>query len=75
MAKKAETPHTADQAFETPKWVYVGPVYDLGIQLPDNQPPVRPAEMSDAEIDAFIAAHPKYAEWWAIPAYLSEETR
>lgn len=72
MAKKAESP-PAD-GFTTRKWVYVGPVYNLGILLPGrpSRTPLRPAEFSDKEVEAFIADRPEYAEWWALAEYTTE---
>lgn len=49
---------------EAPKWKYVGPPYALGIKLHRVPTMFRPAEFTDEEVDAFLAAHPTCSHWW-----------
>lgn len=45
-------------------WLYCGPDYDLGIQVPGVPGLLRPREWGEAQINAFMERHPKYAAWW-----------
>ncbi len=50
------------------KRVYVGPKYRTGIRLPGAGKDIRPADWTPTEVEAFLADHPKYAQWWESPA-------
>lgn len=44
---------------------YVGPNYNLGIELPGSRDLIRPREFSFEQIADFTEKHPEYTEWWA----------
>jgi hypothetical protein len=43
---------------------YVGPDYDLGIQIHGRKDLVRPREFTPAEIADFTEKYPSYTHWW-----------
>lgn len=43
---------------------YVGPDYDLGIQIYGRAGMVRPRDLDAAGIELLIQQHPKCAAWW-----------
>lgn len=55
-----------------PNRVYIGPEYDLGIQLHDRPGLLRPAEFNPDEMQAFLKENPQFAEWWANPETTTE---
>jgi len=66
-----ETPAISNETSEvTPanprKWAYTGPTYRFGIILPGTTTQLKPADMTDAEIDALILASPATKDWFKL---------
>ncbi len=66
-----ETPAISNETSQvTPvnprKWAYVGPVYRYGIILPGTTTQLKPADMTDAEIDTLMQTRPVTKEWFKL---------
>lgn len=64
-----EQPALANEADATEpvpvrRYAYIGPAYVWGTVIPGTNKQVRPAEMTDEEIDALIAYHAPAADWF-----------